>query len=151
MTAYRNTIVRSAEAMKEKHGEPENDPYRFILDHLDSVPHLEALILLWNSRPVAWTLDELGSRLYISLRDVAAVLRDLEGLDLVRVSGTNPPKYSYAAKSEAQNELMRGVDNAYRRDLVRISTMIHQKPSSSVRDFARAFLIKKGNRGPRND
>jgi hypothetical protein len=39
--------------------------------------------------------------------------------------------------------MMLQVDAAYRRDLVRISTMIHAKASSAVREFARAFRLKK--------
>jgi hypothetical protein len=31
----------------------------------------------------------------------------------------------------------------YRRQIVRISTLIHSKPSSAVRDFARAFRFTK--------
>ena len=51
--------------MSEQTPKPGFDPYRFIHEHIDSVPHLEALILLWNSRPVGWTCDELASRLYV--------------------------------------------------------------------------------------
>jgi hypothetical protein len=35
------------------------------------------------------------------------------------------------------------VDATYRRELVRISSMIHSKPSPAVRQFARAFRLKK--------
>ena len=44
---------------------PQVDVYEYILEKIDSVPHLEAVILLWNSRPVGWTADELASRLYV--------------------------------------------------------------------------------------
>jgi len=35
------------------------------------------------------------------------------------------------------------VDETYRREVVRVSTLIHSKPSSPVRDFARAFRFTK--------
>ena len=54
-----------------------------------------------------------------------------------------PVKYSYLPRSEEQDDLMRAIDNAYRRDLVRISTMLHSKASSPVREFAKAFRFKK--------
>jgi hypothetical protein len=54
-----------------------------------------------------------------------------------------PQKYAYFPLSDEQNEMMRVVDSAYRRDLVRISTMIHSKASPAVREFARAFRFKK--------
>lgn len=119
------------------------DPYRFILESVDSIPHLEAMILLWNSRPVGWTVEELASRLYVPKEQVAQVIRDLTRLQIAQEQGDAPQKYSYFARSAEQNELMRLVDNAYRRDLVRISTMVHSKASSSVREFARAFRFRK--------
>ncbi len=129
--------------MTEKNSQPEMDAYEFILKSIDSVPHLEALVLLWNSRPVGWTSEELASRLYIPLEKVNAVLRDLVRMQIIAGSHTSPPKYSYFPRSEEQNDLMRRVDETYRRDLVRISTMIHSKASPSVLEFARAFRFKK--------
>jgi hypothetical protein len=35
------------------------------------------------------------------------------------------------------------VEKTYRRELLRISRMIHSKAPSSVREFARAFKFKK--------
>lgn len=129
--------------MTEKDPQPAIDPHAFILENLDSVPHLEALVLLWNSRPVGWTCEELASRLYVPSEKVGEVLRDLVRLQLIAESQTSIAKYSYFPRSEEQNEMMRLVDGAYRRDLVRISTMIHSKASSPVREFARAFRFKK--------
>lgn len=119
------------------------DPYQFIHEHIDSVPHLESLILLWNSRPVGWTEEELASRLYIAREQVKAVMRDLMRMQFVQEVAGMPLKYSYLPGSEERDELMSGIDYAYRRDLVRISTMIHSKASSPVREFARAFRFKK--------
>lgn len=119
------------------------DPLKFIQDNIDSVPHLEALILLWNSRPVGWTIEELASRLYVPTERVQFIMRDLVRLQIARETPGAGPKYSYFKRSEEQDELMHGLDAAYRRDLVRISTMIHSKASSPVREFARAFRFRK--------
>lgn len=129
--------------MTEVNPQPEMNVYEFILENVDSVPHLEALVLLWNSRPVAWTCEELASRLYIPVEKVSTLLADLVRLQLITKVMGPPPKYSYFPRSEDQSEMMRLVDDAYRRDLVRISTMIHSKTSPSVREFARAFRFKK--------
>lgn len=119
------------------------DVYEYILDKIDSVPHLEAIILLWNSRPVGWTPEELASRLYVPPEKITELLRDLIRQQLVQQIAGTPPRYSYLPRSEEQNEWMYKVDVAYRREMVRISTMLHSKTSSSVREFARAFRIKK--------
>lgn len=122
---------------------PEVDPYRFIYENIESVPQLEALMLLWNSRPVGWTAEELASRLYVPEETVEALLRDLVRLNMIaRVEGA-PVKYRYHAGAEQQDRLMAEVDSQYRRDLVRISTMIHSKASQAVREFSRAFRFKK--------
>lgn len=119
------------------------DAYEFLLKNIDSVPHLEALILFWNSRPVRWTCEEMASRLYVPFEKVGDVLRDLVRLQLVSESETSPPRFSYYSRSKEQDDMMLLVDEAYRRDLVRISTMLHEKASPAVRDFARAFRFKK--------
>ena len=127
--------------MSERYSGP--DPYQFIHENIDSVPHLESLILLWNSRPVGWTEEELASRLYIPPEQVKAVLRDLIRVQIAQEIPGFPPKFSYYSRSKEQDELMHQVDSAYRRDLVRISTMLHSKASSAVREFAKAFRFKK--------
>jgi hypothetical protein len=129
--------------MTEQPPRPPMDVYEFILQNIDSVPHLEAIILLWNSRPVAWSPEELASRLYIDADKVAELLRNLVRLKLIAPTATTPARFSYLSRSQEQDDFMRSLDAAYRRDLVRISTMIHSKTSSAVREFARAFRLKK--------
>jgi DNA-binding MarR family transcriptional regulator len=119
------------------------DPYRFIFENIESVPQLEALMLLWNSRPVGWTVEELASRLYVPAESVDELVRDLVRLNMIAKVEGAPMKYRYHAGAEQQDRLMAEVDQQYRRDLVRISTMIHSKASQAVREFSRAFRFKK--------
>ena len=122
---------------------PQVDVYEYILEKIESVPHLEAVILLWNSRPVGWSVEELASRLYVSSERTAQILQDLIRQQFVQQSAATPPRFSYLPRSEEQNDWMFRVDTAYRREIVRISTMLHSKASPSVREFARAFRFKK--------
>lgn len=122
---------------------PQTDVYEYILEKIESVPHLEAVILLWNSRPVGWAADELASRLYVPSERAVEILRDLIRQQLVQQAAGSPPRFSYLPRSDEQNEWMFQVDTAYRREIVRISTMLHTKASPSVREFARAFRFKK--------
>src|SRR3954467_10227902 len=50
----------------------------FILNEIDTVPHLEALLLLWNSRPQEWSFEAMASAIYLSLDATQAVIEDLE-------------------------------------------------------------------------
>jgi hypothetical protein len=122
---------------------PQADVYEYILEKIESVPHLEAIILLWNSRPVGWSAEELASRLYVPGERTAEILQDLIRQQLVQQTAGSPPRFSYLPRNEEQNEWMIRVDTAYRREIVRISTMLHSKASPSVREFARAFRFKK--------
>jgi hypothetical protein len=119
------------------------DVYGYILEKIDSVPHLEAVILIWNSRPVAWTAEELASRLYVTTDRASEILQDLTRCQLVQQVVASPSKFSYFPRNEEQNEWMFRVDTVYRREIVRISNMLHSKASPSVREFARAFRFKK--------
>ncbi len=117
--------------------------YQFIYDKIDSVPHLEALLLLWNSRPANWSPEGLSKRLYVNQNFARQLLEDLarEGI-VVEVPGS-AGQYCYETKSEDRNQLIELLDVAYRKQVVRISTIIHSKASSAVRDFARAFRFTK--------
>lgn len=112
---------------------------QFILDEIDSVPHLEALLLLWNSRPKQWSLAEMAHDLYVSTEGAQGILLDLKQRGLVR---THSDIFSYDP-DPARDQLIAAVDRTYRRELVRVSRMIHSKASSAVREFARAFKFKK--------
>ena len=116
---------------------------QFIAENIDSVPHLEALILLWNSRPVSWSLAELASRLYVTPERAHEILRDLMRLRLVQEMEGPQARFGYLPRSSEQDALMHEVDSIYRKDLVRVSNMSHSKESSPVREFARAFRFRK--------
>lgn len=113
---------------------------QFILDEIDSVPHLEALLLLWNSRPKQWSLEEMAKSLYVSPETTQHLLQDLERQNLVAFTEQG---YCYRPGLNERDQLLEAVDRTYRRELVRISRMIHSKASPAVREFARAFRFKK--------
>ncbi|SRR5579884_1661698 len=116
--------------------------YRFIFGEIDTVPHLEALLLLWNSRPKKWSEEELSQRLFITASAVAEVMQDLVRRNLIAAE-TSSRQYWYEFRSEEKERLIEGTARAYQSELIRISTLIHSKASSAVREFARAFKITK--------
>jgi hypothetical protein len=116
-----------------------NDVDRFILDEIDTVPQLEALLLLWKSRPKVWRLEELAAALYVSPEETLHILEPLVARTLVSVTDAKECAYL----SGGRDALIAAVDETYRRELIRISRMIHAKAPSAVREFARAFIFKK--------
>lgn len=129
-------------------GVSEEEVYRFLYDKIDSVPHLEALLLLWNSRPHQWTEDELGHRLFLSGASLGSIMKDLVALGLA-THGPLPSgedvglSYAYAPGSPATDRLVEALAETYKRDLLRVSREIHSKASSGAREFGRAFKFRK--------
>jgi predicted transcriptional regulator len=116
---------------------------RFIIEQIDSVPHLEALLLLFNSQPKAWPTEEMANSLYVRNDIAEKILDALLQRNLIARDSKVPDVYFYSAEDEHRNSLLEAVDAVYRKEVVRISSMIHSKGSAGVRDFARAFRIKK--------
>lgn len=123
--------------------ENQDEILRFIAEEIDSVPELEALLLLWQQRPTPWKADDLANRLYIESDLTRAILLDLKRKQLISGVVGDPDSYRYDSDSEERNLLIGRTEELYRRQIVRISTLIHSKPSSAVRDFARAFRFTK--------
>jgi hypothetical protein len=115
---------------------------KFLLDRIDSIPHLEALLLLWNHRPRPWSVQEMAHGLFLSQDLSKQILDDLTGQRLAAIVEGTPPAYRYEPDPQ-KDQLLSEVDATYRRDLIRVSRLIHSKPSAALRDFARAFRIKK--------
>lgn len=112
---------------------------QFILDQIDSVPHLEALLILWNGQPRPWLSDEMARSLYIPVERTQVILHELQQRGLA-VSESSQYRWN---PDSTHAGLMPHVDRIYRREIVRISSMIHSKASPAVRQFARAFRLKK--------
>ena len=115
---------------------------QFIAEQIDTVPQLECLLLLHQHDNRDWLADELAARIYISRDTASAILQSLERRHLVASEGV-PPRYHLSTSEKVSRELIAEVAAAYQRHLVPIATFIHSKASASVREFARAFDLKK--------
>jgi len=115
---------------------------RFIVEQIDSVPHLEALLLVWRTRPKKWEVEEMARALYVKREVAERVLEQLAQRSLIRRADDSSEQYLYEVDA-ARDPLLERVDQTYRQELVRISRLIHSKASVAVHDFARAFRFKK--------
>ena len=115
---------------------------QFILDSIDTVPHLEALLLLFQSPATQWTVVELAARIYVNDKQAGGILEDLTRRALIVRVDQVPAKYQYSARTPEQDELLGRVASSYRTQLVQVTRFIHSNASGSVRDFARAFRLK---------
>jgi hypothetical protein len=122
--------------------ELDGEVLRFIDQYIDTVPHLEALLLLWQDAGTQWSIEQLAARIYVSPGVAKGILEDLLRHGMVRASGT-PALYGCDAEWDARRQLLRRVAETYSRHLRRVATLIHSKGPRSVRDFARAFRLKE--------
>lgn len=112
---------------------------RFIREQIDTVPHLEGLLLVWQSAPKRWTTDELASRLYVNAETARRIVGDLARRHLIVVEGG---AFIYDTGNEYA-ALLPEVAATYRRELVQVTRFIHAKGSAAMQEFARAFKLKK--------
>jgi hypothetical protein len=122
---------------------------QFMLEYLETVPHLEAVLLIWQNQSTVWTPDELARRIYVSPAEGRSILEDFARHGMVRRTEASSSHlssvtgYLYEPSWDAQRGLLPKLADLYRRQLVQVTKLIHSKGSSSVREFARAFQIKK--------
>jgi DNA-binding IclR family transcriptional regulator len=124
------------------HDDSSRDVDQFLLDRIDMVPHLEALLLLWNRRPNSWSVDHMAKALFLPSESTKSILDDLVRLRLVASAEGTPDNYRYEPEP-GRDRLLAAVDTTYRRELIRITRLIHSKPSAAIREFARAFRLKQ--------
>jgi hypothetical protein len=119
------------------------DVLLFLADRIDSVPHLEALLLLWRSGGRQWSAEEVAARVYVDLDTAHRLLLDLERQGLIAAAPGDPPRYAYDPSWDTRAEFMPRLAAEYDRKLVRIASFLHSKASPGVREFARAFKLTK--------
>jgi hypothetical protein len=111
----------------------------FILRYIDSVAHLEALLLLRADPETAWEVASVAARLYSSAEQAGEVLAQLcdEHL-LVFENGL----YRYGGQPPELLAMIDRLADSYAKQLIPITNMIHSKPRR-IRQFADAFKFRK--------
>ncbi|MGE3536147.1 MAG: hypothetical protein AB7N91_01775 [Candidatus Tectimicrobiota bacterium] len=115
----------------------------FLLRQIDSIAHLEALLLLRAHADTPWSADALAQRLYITVQDTAAILARLEADGFLVALSRQPPLYQYHCAAAAQADLVDEVAACYAKYLIPVTHLIHNKPRPQVQAFAEAFKLRK--------
>lgn len=123
----------------------EDEVYAFILENIDTVPHLEALLQIWNSRPQTWSDSEIAARLYLDAGAARTIMADLARRGLIARIPQPGDCYCYSS-SPAHDRMLDALARVYQADLIRVSNAIHSKASAGVREFARAFRFMRKRR-----
>jgi hypothetical protein len=111
----------------------------FILRYIDSIAHLEALLLLRAHPGMAWEPPAVAARLYTTPAQAVEVLAQLcEERLLVSDDGS----YRYDGQSVEHLAMIDRLADTYAKHLIPITNLIHAKPRR-IRQFADAFKFRK--------
>jgi hypothetical protein len=113
---------------------------RIIAEHIDSVPELEAILLLRRTRDREWTADEAGARLYVSTTVAEHLLAALVTRGFFASTSS---RFRYAPATPKLEAVVDELAAAYAEQLVTVTHLIDSKPSSGVRQFAEAFGLRR--------
>jgi hypothetical protein len=119
------------------------DVAQFILNHIDSIAQLEALLLLRREPDGRWSASTLAQRIYADEKETVDAVEGLCAAGLAIALGGNPTLYRYEPISPGLRHLVDLTANVYAKHLVPITNLIHSKPKTRVQEFADAFKIRK--------
>jgi hypothetical protein len=117
------------------------DILAFLSQRIDSVPQLETLIMM-SEHDRAWTVQDVASRTYTSATTARSVLEALQRRAFVAAE-EQTLRYRFRPHEPADIPMVARVADYYRANLVVVATLIHEKASASIQEFARAFEFKK--------
>jgi hypothetical protein len=120
-----------------------DDVAQFVVEKIDSVAQMEALLLLRSDPQQEWNLESLAKRLYIDEKQTAEALEGLCADGFLVTTITEPPQYRYQPSSENLRQMVDRVSDIYSKHLVPITNLIHSKPKTRVQEFADAFRLRK--------
>lgn len=117
-----------------------DDLERFIVAHVPTIVHLEALLLLREqSTPCA--IETLSSLLFIQPARAARTMADLVAGGLV--ARVEPTAYQYSPSPELRVEVDR-LAETYRTALIQVTRFIHaRQDAAALHRFADAFRFRK--------
>jgi DNA-binding MarR family transcriptional regulator len=115
---------------------------RFLEENIDTVPQLETLLMMSVEADRSWLIADIASRNYIAEQRATATLNALLRRGLV-TSEESPPRFRFDPATDEVRALVADLARCYQKNLSRITELIHAKPSASIKEFARAFDLKK--------
>ena len=115
------------------------DVREFVLQHIDSIAHLEALLLLMRQPEERWSAGRVAGHLYLELAQAEEVLAQLCAQNLL---DCRDDVYWFDVKWPGQKQVIERLATLYAQHLIPITNLVHAKPSGA-RAFAAAFKLRR--------
>lgn len=116
------------------------DILAFLVNRVDSVPELETLLMMSERADRCWSLDDVVARTYVNHATARTVLDALQRRGLVVPDAGG---HRFQPQDPADVALVTRVASYYQANVVRVATLIHERASAAIKEFARAFDFKK--------
>ena len=118
---------------------------QFVEHHIESVPQLEALLLLRKEPQREWEAADISKALYIPDDVAGSLLIDFVRRGFAIMLPPEKAKFAYRARDDASDRLIEELQAAYFDRRVAIISLIYSKPLNKVQTFADAFRFGKEN------
>ena len=112
---------------------------QFIVNKIDSIAHLEAILLFHSSPEHVFQTEEIANRLYVREREARALLKDLEKSEFIIRNGDG---YQYRSSPDLNPQISE-LSETYARCLIPTTRLIHEKASKKIQQFANAFKFRE--------
>jgi hypothetical protein len=113
---------------------------RFILTSIDSVPYLEAILMLRYDPTEAWTPKRLAETLYINENKAEEILTNLYSGKFVNKDNGS---YSFDPASLDLKQKIDQLAEIYTSNLIEVTNLIHLKTNKQAQQFGDAFRWQK--------
>jgi hypothetical protein len=118
------------------------DVREFILQNIDSIAQMEALILVRADPQAEWDAASISRALYVDEEKAAELLSHMAERGLFLLSGTKG-HYKCNTLSPEMEILVGRVVDSYREYLLPMTHLIHSNFQTRIQKFADAFILKK--------
>lgn len=118
----------------------DDDLRRFVLTSIPSVPYLEAVLLLRADRACERSPAELARALYISEKAAAELLQAMSEAGIVQLDGSG--RYRWEPADPGLAAMIDRLAQAYARNLIAVTNLIHDRVQKNAQRFADAFRLK---------
>lgn len=113
----------------------------FIVQQIDNIAQLEALLLLRDNPDESWDSNRIATRLYINEGESARILSSLNQHGFLKLSDDG---YRYACRQAELETMVTRLAEFYRQKLIPVTNLIHSK-QKRIQQFADAFRLRKEN------
>lgn len=113
----------------------------FLIESIDSVAHLEVLLMLFSNPGKVWSADNVSKE---SRSNITAATLQLEGLARNGLlKSTDSKSYIFEPTDPQIKDIVKRLFDLYHDSPVAVVTCIYEKPTDKLKGFADAFKLKK--------